>query len=126
MWLEGNLDLPMLSDIMRVPEQEEYRNKVVRYVDDVFTESLDHAAGRGESQNRQLPRVPDELVQDKTVLEQNFKKEANFVAYRSQIHEHSATCVKYSYGDYSEGCSRQTTTTLQIPCALAAGRKYTF
>ena len=40
MWLEGNLDLPMLSDIMRVPEEEAYRNKVVRYVDDVFSPNL--------------------------------------------------------------------------------------
>jgi hypothetical protein len=102
---------------MRDPEQEEYRNNVVRYVDDVFIEYLDYAAGRVESQHRQLPIVQDELVHDKSVLKQDFKKEANFVTYRSQIHERSATCVKYSYGDIQKGVHG----SLQIPYALAAG-----
>jgi hypothetical protein len=34
------------------------------------------------------PVVSDELVNDKSFLQQNFKKEANFAAYRNQIHEH--------------------------------------
>ena len=55
--LEGNVDLPTLSASMRNPEEEEYRNKVTTDVDDVFTESLDYAAGRAESQSRSLPVV---------------------------------------------------------------------
>ena len=54
MWLEGNVDLPTLSKSMRNPEEEEYRNKVTTKVDDIFTESLDYAAGRAESRSRSL------------------------------------------------------------------------
>jgi hypothetical protein len=89
-----------LCDTLRDPEEKEaYRNKVATYVDDVFTENLDYVAGRVESQSRSLPIVTDELVNDMPFLQQIFKKEANFVHYKSQTHEHSATCIKYSYQD---------------------------
>lgn len=89
-----------LCETLRDPEEKEaYRNKLATYVDDVFTENLDYVAGRVESQSQSLPIVTDELVNDMPFLQQIFKKEANFVHYKSQTHEHSATCIKYSYQD---------------------------
>ena len=116
MWLEGNIDLPMLCATMKDPEQREYGNKIIAYVDDVFTESLNSAGARIESQNRSARTMSHELVNSCSFLQENFKKEANFVAYQSQIHEHSQTCVKYSYRDLANDISKDGRT----PCRFHA------
>ena len=48
-WLEGNIDLPMLCATIKDPEQREYSNKIITYVDNVFTESLDSTSTRIEN-----------------------------------------------------------------------------
>jgi len=49
MWLEGNINLPILYATIKDPEQQEYSNKIIAYMDDVFTESLNSASARIES-----------------------------------------------------------------------------
>ena len=52
-------------------EYEESRRRI--------SESLDYAAGREESRSRRLSVVSDELVNDKSFLQQIFKKGANLL-----------------------------------------------
>jgi len=49
MWLEGNINLPILYAIIKDPEQREYSNKIIAYMDNVFTESLNSASAKIES-----------------------------------------------------------------------------
>ncbi len=60
LWLHGNLELANLVQDLANPKEAEYREKVKRFVDDVFTETLNEAtakeaAGRGKKTTLQSP-----------------------------------------------------------------------
>ena len=50
-------------------------------MDDVFTESLNSASARIESQNQLARTILYKLINSYSFLQENFKKEVNFVAY---------------------------------------------
>jgi hypothetical protein len=97
LWLDGNLDLADLVRDMANPDEGEYRSKVKRFVDDVFTATLDEAlAKEAVDSGKKTTVVEPELTDDAERLSEEFEREANFVASRCQVHHHTATCVKYS------------------------------
>jgi hypothetical protein len=85
MWIEGNIGLPTLCKAMKDPEQKDFQEKVVRYVDDVFAEHLDVASARAESSYKAL-QDGSEIVKDEGELGKNFKLEANFASHCTVLH----------------------------------------
>ena len=97
LWLDGNLELANLVRDMANPDETAYRTKVKRFVDDVFTETLNEAiAKEAAGCGKKTTIIGAELVNNADWLARELEREANFVAYRCQVHHHSATCVKYS------------------------------
>jgi hypothetical protein len=108
LWLEGNLELPTLVKDMTNPEEEDYRTKVIKFIDGVFTECLDESSGRDIQKTHKVTDEDTDLIHDPTYLDQAFEEEANFVAYCCQIHSHSATCSSL-FGP--NGVTSQSSTT---------------
>ena len=79
--LEGNINLPILSAKIKDPEQQEYSNKIIAYVDDVFTESLNSTNTRIKSQNWSARTILYKFINNYSFLQVNFKKEINFMVY---------------------------------------------
>ena len=50
-------------------------------MDDVFTESLNSTNTKIENQNRLAQTISHKLINSYSFLQENFKKEINFVAY---------------------------------------------
>jgi hypothetical protein len=98
MWFTANMELDKLSKDMANSEEEEYRQKVIAFIDDVFTECLDAEESREIRKERKVTDEDPALMTDPSYLKQAFESEANFVAFCS----HSATCVKYSMKDIAK------------------------
>jgi hypothetical protein len=97
LWLDANLDLADLVRDMANPDEGDYRSKVKKFVDDVFTATLDDdLAKEAADGGKKVTVVEPELMHDAGWLAEGFEREANFVASRCQVHHHTATCVKYS------------------------------
>lgn len=97
LWLDGNLDLADLVRDMANPDKEDYRCKVKEFVDDIFTATLvDDLAKEEADGGKKATVVEPQLMHDAAWLAEGFKREANFVASRRQVHHHTATCLKYS------------------------------
>ncbi|KAM4061856.1 PIF1-like helicase [Hirsutella rhossiliensis] len=79
LWLEGNAHLSSMLADSDGGEQAAYRERIVRYVDSVFSEDLTRKGSAPADQ-----------------FSASFEEEANFCAGATQIHTHSPTCVKYS------------------------------
>ncbi|KAJ6436034.1 reverse transcriptase domain protein [Purpureocillium lavendulum] len=96
LWLHGNMELPSLVDDIADPREEEYRDRVVRYVDSVFHECLDEDAGKAIRQERKPIHPVEGMMNDTEALSAAFDAEANFIAHCCQVHSHTYTCIKYS------------------------------
>jgi hypothetical protein len=96
LWLHGNLHLPSLCDDMADPQEEQYRARVTRYVDSVFHECLDEKAGQTIRKERKPIRPVEQMMNSSEALTTAFEAESNYIAYCSQIHSHTFTCIKYS------------------------------
>ncbi|KAF6528270.1 hypothetical protein HZS61_008572 [Fusarium oxysporum f. sp. conglutinans] len=97
LWLHGNLALSDLVRHMTDPDEGEYRSKVKSFVDDIFTATLNEALAKEVVEcGKKTTVVEPELMHDAEWLSRAFKREANFIASRCQVHHHTATCVKYS------------------------------
>ncbi|KAK8859546.1 hypothetical protein PGQ11_010280 [Apiospora arundinis] len=100
LWFDANMALPGLIRDMADPREAEYRAKVRRFVDDVFTETLDEGLAKtAADRESKTTVVPTEATQSAAWLSAAFEEECHFVASRCQVHHHSATCVKYSFRD---------------------------
>ncbi|KAF1993896.1 hypothetical protein P154DRAFT_476817, partial [Amniculicola lignicola CBS 123094] len=96
LWLHGNMHLSsLLSDVGEI-DQAAYRERVIEYVDSVFTEDLDQEAFCAVRAERRVTSDVSSLLQNRQQFEAAFDEEANFCAGATQIHTHSPTCVKYS------------------------------
>jgi hypothetical protein len=97
LWLDGNLDLANLVRDMANADEREYRSKVKRFVDNVFIATLDEALAKEAMESgKKTTAMQPELINNAEWLSGEFEREANFVAYRCQVHHHTVTCVKYS------------------------------
>ncbi|KJZ69894.1 hypothetical protein HIM_10727 [Hirsutella minnesotensis 3608] len=98
LWLHGNAHLgSMLADIDG-DDQAAYRERIVKYVDSVFSEDLDQEASCAIQAERSVTSDISQLLADEGQFSASFDEEANFCAGATQIHTHSPTCVKYSLG----------------------------
>ncbi|KAM4064173.1 ATP-dependent DNA helicase PIF1 [Hirsutella rhossiliensis] len=87
----------MLVDI-HGEDQAAYRERIVRYVDSVFSEDLDQEGFCAIQAERSVTLDISQLLGDERQFSASFDEEANFCAGATQIHTHSPTCVKYSLG----------------------------
>ena len=100
MWFDADMGLPTLLRDIADPKEEAYRAKVRSFVDDVFTETLDDDLANPAAQRCSKSAViPPEAAENAEWLSTSFQEQAYFVASRCQVHQHSATCVKYSFKD---------------------------
>ncbi|KID81371.1 PIF1 protein [Metarhizium guizhouense ARSEF 977] len=98
LWMHGNAHLSsMLADIQG-EDQEAYRERIVKYVDSVFSEDLDQEGFCAIQAERSIMSDISQLLRDGQRFSASFDEEANFCAGATQIHTHSPTCVKYSLG----------------------------
>ncbi|KAM4067941.1 PIF1-like helicase [Hirsutella rhossiliensis] len=77
-------------------EQAAYRERIIRYVDSVFSEELDAEGHHAVQAERSITAHMSSWLDDVERLTDAFDEEANFCAGATQVHTHSATCVKYS------------------------------
>ncbi|EJT68919.1 hypothetical protein GGTG_13511 [Gaeumannomyces tritici R3-111a-1] len=96
LWLQGNTHLSTLLTDIRKEDQAAYRERVMEYVDSVFTEDLDEEAFASLRMERSATSDISSLFQNREGFAAAFEEEANFCAGATQIHTHSPTCVKYS------------------------------
>ncbi|KAF2175352.1 hypothetical protein K469DRAFT_702370 [Zopfia rhizophila CBS 207.26] len=119
LWLKGNMGLASILNDVGGEEQALYRERVIRYVDSVFTEvcslyhglnqrSLSEMASIGQDLDqeafcavkaeRSVTSDISSMLRNREQFSAAFDEEANFCAGATQIHTHSPTCVKYSIG----------------------------
>ncbi|XP_044716497.1 PIF1-like helicase domain-containing protein [Hirsutella rhossiliensis] len=93
LWLQGNVHLSsMLADIDG-EDQAAYRERIVRYVDSVFSEDLDQEGFCAMQAERSVTSDISQFLGDERQFSASFDEEANFCAGATQIHTHSPTCV---------------------------------
>ncbi|KAM4066448.1 PIF1-like helicase [Hirsutella rhossiliensis] len=98
LWLHGNAHLSsMLADI-HGEDQAAYRERIVRYIDSVFSEDLDQESFCAVQAERSVTGGIGSLLDNAAQFSAAFIEEANFCAGATQVHTHSPTCVKYSLG----------------------------
>ncbi|KAM4056467.1 PIF1-like helicase [Hirsutella rhossiliensis] len=95
---EGNAGLGEALAGPDTEEQAAYRERIVRYVDSVFSEELDAEGYCAVQAERSATADISSRLDDVARFTDTFDEEANFCAGATQIHTHSATCVKYSLG----------------------------
>ncbi|EKG09266.1 hypothetical protein MPH_13720, partial [Macrophomina phaseolina MS6] len=120
LWLQGNVHLSSLLTDVQGKAQAAYRERVIEYIDSVFTEvSRISSPAWADARCRRIVTVQQDLDQEASAVAgadrsvasdissplQNteqfaaaFEEEANFCAGATQIHTHSPSCVKYSIG----------------------------
>ncbi|XP_044714636.1 PIF1-like helicase domain-containing protein [Hirsutella rhossiliensis] len=92
LWLRGNAGI---GDALAGPDAEEqaaYRERIVRYVDSVFSEELDAEGYCAMQAERSATADISSRLDDVARFTDTFDEEANFCAGATQIHTHSATC----------------------------------
>ncbi|KAM6514317.1 hypothetical protein FALCPG4_015467 [Fusarium falciforme] len=98
LWLQGNINLSSLMSDVRREDQAAYRDRVIEYIDTVFTEDLDAEASAAMRAGRSVSAEISSLLDNIAQFEASFEEEANFCAGATQVHTHSPTCVKYAMG----------------------------
>ncbi|KAM4064217.1 AAA domain-containing protein [Hirsutella rhossiliensis] len=94
----GNAHLSSMLADSDGGEQAAYRERIVRYVDSVFSEDLDQEGFCAVEAERSVTSDISSLLNRADQFSASFEEEANFCAGATQIHTHSPTCVKYSLG----------------------------
>ncbi|XP_044715320.1 ATP-dependent DNA helicase PIF1 [Hirsutella rhossiliensis] len=87
----------MLADI-HGEDQAAYRERIIRYVDSVFSEDLDQEGFCAVQAERSVTSDISSMLDNTEQFSAAFDEEANFCAGATQVHTHSPTCVKYSLG----------------------------
>ncbi|EJT68997.1 hypothetical protein GGTG_13394 [Gaeumannomyces tritici R3-111a-1] len=90
-WLQGNMHLSTLMSDVRREDQAAYRDRVIEYINSVFTEDLDAEASAGVRAGRSVTAEISSLLDNKGQFAASFEEEANFCAGATQIHTHSPT-----------------------------------
>ncbi|XP_044714684.1 PIF1 protein [Hirsutella rhossiliensis] len=103
LWLQGNAHLSSMLVDIHGEDQAAYRERIVRYVDSVFSEDLDQEGFCAIQAERSVTLDISQLLGDERQFSASFDEEANFCAGATQIHTHSPTCVKYSLGKGAQG-----------------------
>ncbi|KAM4058295.1 PIF1-like helicase [Hirsutella rhossiliensis] len=94
LWLKGNA---RLGEALAGAggEQAAYRERIIRYVDSVFSEELDAEGHHAVQAERSITAHMSSWLDDVERLTDAFDEEANFCAGATQVHTHSATCAPW-------------------------------
>ncbi|KAM4061761.1 PIF1-like helicase [Hirsutella rhossiliensis] len=95
LWLRGNAGLGEALAGPDTDEQAAYRDRIVRYVDSVFSEELDAEGYCAVQAERSATADISSRLDDVARFTDTFDEEANFCAGATQIHTHSATCAPW-------------------------------
>ncbi|KAM4063272.1 PIF1-like helicase [Hirsutella rhossiliensis] len=95
LWLKGNAGLGEALAGPDTDEQAAYRERIVRYVDSVFSEELDAEGYCAVQAGRSATADISSRLDDVARFTDTFDEEANFCAGATQIHTHSATCAPW-------------------------------
>ncbi|KAK4061234.1 hypothetical protein Purlil1_14261 [Purpureocillium lilacinum] len=98
LWLHGNAHLGSVLADVKGEDEAACKERVIGYVDSVFTEDLDAEAFCALQAERSVVADISSKLENIDQFSSAFEEEANFCAGATQIHTHSATCVKYSLG----------------------------
>ncbi|KAG7001810.1 ATP-dependent DNA helicase PIF1 [Fusarium oxysporum f. sp. conglutinans] len=96
LWLHGNMHLTSILRDVEGEDKAAYRERIIQYVDSVFTEDLDQEASSAVQAERSVTSDISLLLENRQQFAAAFDEEANFCAGATQIHTHSPTCVKYA------------------------------
>ncbi|KAK2005446.1 hypothetical protein LZ32DRAFT_673453, partial [Colletotrichum eremochloae] len=99
LWLDENIRLPYLFQDLSEPDQAGYGEQVCVYIDSVYSECCDVPRARRYRRWDSVFTNIKHLTADSYKLSESFDDEANWVAYRCQMHSCGATCTKYSFKD---------------------------
>ncbi|KAM4061911.1 PIF1-like helicase [Hirsutella rhossiliensis] len=92
---EGNAGLGEALAGPDTEKQAAYRERIVRYVDSVFSEELDAEGYCAVQAERSATADISSRLDDVARFTDTFDEEANFCAGATQIHTHSATCAPW-------------------------------
>ncbi|OAQ60809.1 ATP-dependent DNA helicase PIF1 [Purpureocillium lilacinum] len=98
LWLHGNAQLASVLADVNGEGAAAYKEGIIRYVDSVFSEDLDAEAFCAVQAERSAVSDISSKLYSLERSSSAFDEEANFCAGATQIHTHSATCLKYSLG----------------------------
>ncbi|KAF4448962.1 ATP-dependent DNA helicase PIF1, partial [Fusarium albosuccineum] len=96
LWLHGNAHLSSMITEIDGEDQATYRERIIQYIDSVFSEDLDQEGYCALQEERSVASDISSLLGNREQFSAAFDEEANFCAGATQIHTHSPTCVKYS------------------------------
>ena len=95
-WLAGNQDFPILRQ--RLLSDSKFKDRVVQYLQSIINESVDEDAAKGHTlQHPDETPAADILHEDDEDWVNSMKTDANFVAYKRNMHSHTSSCYKYGY-----------------------------
>ncbi|KAM4063277.1 PIF1-like helicase [Hirsutella rhossiliensis] len=95
LWLRGNRGLGEALAGADTEEQAACRERIVRYVDSVFSEELDAEGYCAVQAERSATADISSRLDDVARFTDAFNEEANFCAGATQVHTHSATCAPW-------------------------------
>ncbi|KAM4062368.1 ATP-dependent DNA helicase PIF1 [Hirsutella rhossiliensis] len=95
LWLKGNARLGEALAGAGGEEQAAYRERIIRYVDSVFSEELDAEGHHAVQAERSITAHMSSWLDDVERFTDAFDEEANFCAGATQVHTHSATCAPW-------------------------------
>ncbi|KAJ3530216.1 hypothetical protein NM208_g9424 [Fusarium decemcellulare] len=121
LWLQGNMHLSSILGDIEGEDQAAYRERVIQYVDSVFTEACSPES-RSVAE-RSVTSDISSLLQNSDQFAAAFNEEANFCAGATQIHTHSPTCVKYSIGGH--GGKHRNPCRFKAPWTLSDKTSFT-
>ncbi|KAF4462717.1 ATP-dependent DNA helicase PIF1, partial [Fusarium albosuccineum] len=94
LWLQGNMHLGSLMSDVRKEDQAAYRDRVIEYIDTVFTEDLDAEASAAMRAGRSVSAEISSLLDNMAQFEASFEEEANFCAGATQTEEAESLQVR--------------------------------
>ncbi|KJZ75815.1 hypothetical protein HIM_04639 [Hirsutella minnesotensis 3608] len=98
LFFENNAQLASVLADVNGEGEAAYKERIIRYVDSVFSEDLDAEAFCAVRAERSAVADISSKLENMEQFSSAFEEEANFYAGATQIHTHSATCLKYSLG----------------------------
>ncbi|RYC77771.1 hypothetical protein BFJ63_vAg19355, partial [Fusarium oxysporum f. sp. narcissi] len=125
LWLHGNAHLSSMIADIDGEDQATYRERIIQYIDSVFSEDLDQEGYCALQAERSVASDISSLLDNREQFSAAFDEEANFCAGATQIHTHSPTCVKYSFSKGKGGGKKRGLCRFQAPWRLVEKTAFT-
>ena len=98
LWYFANLRLPNLLDDLRDEDNEEYREQVLAFMDDTFSEDISDPSRVKQvtrEKSRRLHTPNPSMLESIEQCARELQEDSDFVAAKTQKHICGAVCVKY-------------------------------